>query len=72
MVIKDTQLRKHQWDSKVNFFAKDPNNPDSEERTIPNEVLAMYRLRPLAGSDSVVQIRNWRIATAERTYRIYL
>lgn len=41
-------------------------------KQIPCEVWAMCKLRGRVGAETVVQIRNWRIETSERMYRIYM
>ncbi|KAI7026473.1 hypothetical protein KC355_g641 [Hortaea werneckii] len=70
-VIKDTVLSVNSWNSKL-CFAKDPRYPESEERTMPTEVAAHAALRPLEGSDTIIRMRNWRLASERRMYRLYL
>ncbi|KAI7392769.1 hypothetical protein KC336_g16449, partial [Hortaea werneckii] len=70
-VIKDTIVEDDLWKSKL-FFAKDPRYPESEERTLPIEVAAHAALRPLEGSDTIIKMRNWRMASERMMYRLYL
>ncbi|RMY55064.1 hypothetical protein D0865_04379 [Hortaea werneckii] len=70
-VIKDTVLSVNSWNSKL-CFAKDPRYPESDERTLPTEVAAHAALRPLEGSDTIIRMRNWRLASERRMYRLYL
>ncbi|CAK4032535.1 hypothetical protein D0861_03905 [Lecanosticta acicola] len=60
MAIKDTAFE--HWTSQ--FWNSD--------FTMPNEVSAMYRLRPLRGSENVVRIRNWRMNKPQKRHRIYM
>ncbi|KAI7284134.1 hypothetical protein KC345_g2454 [Hortaea werneckii] len=70
-VIKDTVLPVNMWNSKLHF-AKDPRYPESEERNLPTEVAAHAALRPLEGSDTIIKMRNWRMASEQKIYRLYL
>ncbi|RMY03057.1 hypothetical protein D0868_07657 [Hortaea werneckii] len=67
----NTVLPVNQWNSKL-CFAKDPRYPESEERTLPTEVAAHAALRPLEGSNTIIRMRNWRLASERRMYRLYL
>ncbi|KAI6809394.1 hypothetical protein KC332_g13515 [Hortaea werneckii] len=70
-VIKDTVLPVNMWNSKLHF-AKDSRYPESEERNLPTEAAAHAALRPLEGSDTIIKMRNWRMASEQRMYRLYL
>ncbi|KAK4541908.1 hypothetical protein LTR36_007272 [Oleoguttula mirabilis] len=57
-------------DDTYNSVSKDPRD---RRALVPNEVLAMYRLRPLIGSENVVHIRNWRANDKDNDkYRVYM
>ncbi|CAK3746347.1 hypothetical protein D0861_03905 [Lecanosticta acicola] len=43
----------------------------NDSKTIPNEITAMYSLRPLIGSDCIVQIHNHSLQSERGSYTIY-
>ena len=55
------------WDNDPSFSSKNDNKVK-----VPTEVLTMFDLRGKKGSEYVVKILNWRIATKRRLYRLYL
>jgi hypothetical protein len=55
------------WDEGPSFFSL---NDDEEE--VPTEVLTMFDLKGKQGSEYIVKILNWRIASERRLYRLYL
>lgn len=58
------------WDNKDDHWTRDPRATNGKH--LPNEVVAMYNLRGLLGSETVVRIRNFRLDTPSKMYRIYL
>lgn len=45
---------------------------DGRGRSVPTEVKTMIDLRGRQGSEYIVKLLNWRIATERRLYRLYL
>ncbi|TKA33117.1 hypothetical protein B0A50_00670 [Salinomyces thailandicus] len=72
VVIKDTRMKRQRWKDKRNFFSKFPRPPHPNAREIPNEIVAMLALSSCEGLENPVIIRDWRMATKRKTYRIYM
>ncbi|KAK4541906.1 hypothetical protein LTR36_007270 [Oleoguttula mirabilis] len=76
IVIKDTVLNEEHedhayvWDLKSEFWVRDPRMTSGKE--LPVEVVAMYNLKGLVGSETVVKIRNYRMDSPKKMHRLYL
>jgi hypothetical protein len=72
VVVKDCDSNQNKetrdnWKNDPSLFT-----PNDDGRTVPTEVLTMFDLRGKQGSEYIVKILNWRIATKRRLYRLYL
>ncbi|KAK4555773.1 trifunctional histidinol dehydrogenase [Recurvomyces mirabilis] len=74
VVIKDARSNGNGsdwWNRLDTYWGRDPRDATGKQ-FLPNEVLAMYRLRSRIGSDSIVHVRNHRLFPREERLLMYL
>ena len=72
VVVKDCDFNQNEdtrdnWENDPSLFGQ-----NDDGRKVPTEVLTMFDLRGKQGSEYIVKILNWRIASKRRLYRLYL
>jgi len=73
MKVKDTTCYNRNealWLKKKEFWIQDART--TNDKLLPIEIVAMYNLRDLRGSETVVRIGNFRFDTPKKMYRIYM